>query len=133
MSSDAFVTRVLKAVGSERCEDLWWKEEANGLLRLYIRCNDVFWWGCADAEEVVPANIEALEQAYTDADLDGAILFVARVRGMRPQGAFYHLISPENLHFFNAAGPEREIDLGNPKNEQGEYLYKRRPAPGVET
>jgi hypothetical protein len=41
---------------------------------------------------------------------------------MRPQGAIYKYlegIAP----LFDAAGPERSIDFGNPKDQQGIYKY----------
>jgi hypothetical protein len=44
-------------------------------------------------------------------------LFVARVRNMRPQGAAYKVRYPEEIWgLFNAAGPEREVGLGNPRH-----------------
>ncbi len=53
---------------------------------------------------------------------EGALadLFSARCRGERPQGAAYKVRYPEALwDEFNAAGPEREVGFGNPR-EPGE-------------
>lgn len=54
---------------------------------------------------------EAPRYLYSVADL-----FAARARKMRPQGAAYKVRYPEPLwESFNAAGPEREVGLGNPR------------------
>ncbi|UDL15984.1 hypothetical protein QEH42_gp234 [Microbacterium phage Pumpernickel] len=43
------------------------------------------------------------------------LLFAAKSRKMRPQGAYYKSI-PENIwHLFDACGPEREVGMGNPR------------------
>lgn len=88
---------------------------------------------------------------YANQD-DGFTLFCARVRGMRPQGAIYpHLtvkaynpgplnsagnptrIEDEALSaertaalraLFDAAGPQREIDMTNPKDQDGVYRFQ---------
>ena len=90
---------------------------------LWINCNDFFFWGCADAEDVTPENFPVLLQAMSDADLAGdasygGLLFCARVRQVRPQGCCY----PGNRSLwplFDACGPEREIDTGNPYHPGG--------------
>jgi hypothetical protein len=87
-----------------------------------MRCmednNESLWWRTADAERITEANIGILEQAIKDCD--EPLLFCARVRRMRPQGAMYKYIKMEHRHFFDACGPERELDSGNPK-EPVEY------------
>lgn len=86
-----------------------------------VACNDVFAWGCADAETITPDNLPQLRKALADvaavaetwAGDEAAYLFVARIRQHRPQGACY----PEDRKLwplFDACGPERELGLGNP-------------------
>lgn len=94
-----------------------------------VRCNDTFEWGCADMEDVTPDNLPLLRSAFEDCHREhgyvgttyATMLFVARVRQMRPQGAAY---PPDDLggiiKLLNECGPEREVGLGNP-----------RPAPSV--
>lgn len=93
-------------------EDVIWSTKGKfGLI-----CNDVFHWACADVEDVGEEDLPLLEQALKDASCpsDGAILYCARKRGMRPQGAMYGYIEKENWHLFDAAGPERDPkELGN--------------------
>jgi hypothetical protein len=93
---------------------------------LAVICNDVFWWGCADLEQVESLeDIELLVKSCEDAKYDGAILYCARKRGMRPQGAMYKHINKEIHHLFNECGPEREIDFLNPENKDGQYMYSK--------
>lgn len=87
----------------------------------FVICNDAFWWGTGDLEEITPENIDVLEQAFADCHaaenvvgtINAAELFAARVRKMRPQGAAYPS-EPELWPLFDACGPERETDMGNP-------------------
>jgi hypothetical protein len=92
--------------------------------KVFVICNDVFYWGTADLEEVTPENFHILEQSLKDDEFYGDILFCARVRKMRPQGAFYKSLDDNQKKLFNECGPEREIDLTNPYNDAGEYKYK---------
>ena len=97
-------------------EELYWTTD----LQFYINCNDVFLWGSADAEDVTLKSLNVLEQSYIDAEFDGAYLYCARQRKIRPQGALYSSINKKHWDLFNACGPEREISLGNPY-KPGEY------------
>jgi hypothetical protein len=99
----------------------------DGDVSFYVPCSDVFGWGCADAEELPIENLPLLERAIDDClaidpvcgMLSGMELYCARVRNLRPQGPAY----PENQELwplFDACGPERAIDHGNP-SEPGVY------------
>lgn len=101
----------------------WWVRESSGKLAPVVNTNDLFAWGCADCEEVTPANIHELRKAYDDCKaaykfgrVYGTTLFACRVNKMRPQGAAYprgeafELLAP----LLNACGPEREVGHGNP-------------------
>ena len=96
--------------------DLWWRTDGEyAPVTILVNCNDLFFWGCADAEAITTENIGEFEQAYEDAakacehgEYYAQILFCCRVRKMRPQTPYYKLILPESLHgLFNACGPER--------------------------
>ena len=54
-------------------------------LELYVLCNDLFWWGTADAEPCKPSELESLYQAW-HADKDwGALIWCCQHRNLQPQ------------------------------------------------
>lgn len=98
-------------------EDIIWSDKG----RFAIICNDVFHWACSDAEEVGEDDLQMLDQAMKDGGFcDGPMLYCARKRQMRPQGAMYGYIEKQNWPLFDAAGPERDPkEFGNtPKPKQ---------------
>lgn len=133
------VERLLKLTAFEYCDNIWWRmghpEEIDGKwveldrdqVMFLVNCNDVFAWGTADAERIDlspgSTDLDDLEAAVGEAEAirgryrgqDGFILWVARKRGMRPQGAMYPHLDKELWHLFDAAGPARETDILNPK------------------
>ncbi len=128
-----FVLRVLRVFSESKgpsTSDLWWRTDdpEYGPVSFFANCNDLFFWGSADCEDITPGNIHVLEQAVADmraldlVDSDGSpapwraahLLFCARVRGERPQGAYYSYIEKEYWPLFDAAGPARETGFGNP-------------------
>lgn len=138
-----FVARVLSLFDRYDIHDLlFWRtgkrygggEFANP-ASFFVNCNDVFCWGTADLEEITPENIEVLEASLADCKaidrVTGAIeaphLFVARVRKMRPQGAMYPHINPALWPLFDACGPEREVNCGNPKRQPAPPAAKESP------
>ena len=152
MLSDAQIVEVMKLVAADNTEDMWWKTDKDGNLHVYVNVSDFFVWGCSDVEEITSQeDIEGLRKAFEDSrefaetvktprDAGGYVsrediakvsasihwpeLWAARKRGMRPQGAIYpYLKGIESL--FDAAGPERDIDVLNPKDQQGNYKYKK--------
>ncbi|HEX7069877.1 MAG TPA: hypothetical protein VF190_03680 [Rhodothermales bacterium] len=109
-------------------DGFWWRanEPQYEPFKILINCNDLFYWACADCEEVTPENLDALEQALRDVrDVKTAIepefismrealqLFCCRVRGMRPQGAWYDGFPPPLAALFDAAGPNRDGERWN--------------------
>lgn len=120
----AFILRILKVLAFENCEDLWWRcDNEYAPLTLFIDCSDAFWWGTADCEAVTPENVHILEEAFRDCktadpkygECYASLLFCARVRKVRPQGAAYPGNDSACLWpLFDACGPEREIGMGNP-------------------
>lgn len=143
-----FIERLFLVMASADCRDelFWWGKAAS----FHINCNDTFYWGCADAEPVTWENLPLLEQTYLDlkaldsqpienlrkgaegsfsdgltlpADFWLSLVFCARSRGMRPQGAVYPKGATAICEMLNAAGPDRDIDFCNPKNQQHEYKY----------
>lgn len=116
----AFVWQVMAMFSFDANDDLFWRVD-DGHMSMHANCGDVFAWGGSALEEIKPENFAELERARTDAN-DAAgepthewpMLFVARVRGLRPQGAMYRHIRPELHDLFDECGPVRQVGLGNP-------------------
>lgn len=117
-----FLLRVLRATSFDHADILWWRTDGGyAPVTLFVQCNDLFWWGTADCERVTPENVGELERAFEDANAaNGRLgqiyagnLFCCRVRKMRPQGCCYPP-DRELWPLFDACGPERPIDRGNP-------------------
>jgi hypothetical protein len=114
----------------DSCESVEWRC-SEGDVKFYIRCNDVFFWGTSDAEELTADHLPLLKQTVEDVRVLGVCkydvkafwtaleLFISRVRCERPQGAAYPK-ERELWPLFDAAGPERSTGLGNPY-KPGEY------------
>lgn len=118
-----FILRVLTVFSqADNTDGLWWKA-SGGVVKFYAMCNDLFYWAAADYERITPENIDALEQAFKDASAacgdewngHGALLFAARQRKMRPQGAYYKYFHEAEKPLFDACGPYRPADFGNPE------------------
>jgi hypothetical protein len=125
------VIKLVAELDEGETEDfMFWPVTPEG-VRVSVTCSDVFAWACADAEIITPENLPLLRKAYEDeitASPDGVALhagwlFVARVRGERPQGAIYKALEYWEVPLFNDAGPEREINFANPQSQTGEYLW----------
>jgi hypothetical protein len=98
-----------------------------GRLAVSANCSDLFWWATADGEEITKETIGEFEQAVLDCIkandefgyVYGPCLYACRCRKMRPQGAAYP--KEQSLWpLFDACGPKREIDIGNPKPHASE-------------
>ena len=82
-----------------------------------ILCNDVFYWGCADSEDINEDLLIEFQKAAEDCGNElqlGAMLYCARRRKERPQGAIYSSIPKDLWHLFDECGLERKINAGNP-------------------
>lgn len=134
MTSDELILRAVKAVScsSDSWDVLNFRKDSecfeyhpdNGVV-IFVNCGDVFWWGL-DTEQITPNNIEIFEQSFKDLpEGNPDLLFCARARKIRPQGALYKHFSPKEKELFNQAGPEREIDFGNPYDQNENYMYKQ--------
>lgn len=91
--------------------------------KLVANCSDFFFWGAADTEDVPENGLGDIQKAIDDCDGNletGVLLFCARQRGMRPQGAYYTYIPKKLWPLFDSCGEERKVDSGNPY-KPGEY------------
>lgn len=116
--------RVLQITSKyDECESVWWRTDGvYAPVTFLVNCNDLFYWACSDAEEITQDNIDIFEASYADAaecvgygEMHAGELFCCRVRGMRPQGAYYEHIIKNMWELFDACGPYREVDAVNPK------------------
>ena len=115
MKDAAFTQRVLELVAqADLHRDLFWRCDSNyAPVTFFVNCNDIFWWGCADAEKISPETVGLLEDAVADtlrvtgSSAYAGELFCARVRKMRPQGCFYEGMPESIAALFDACGPER--------------------------
>ncbi|OQW34532.1 MAG: hypothetical protein A4E20_10960 [Nitrospira sp. SG-bin2] len=73
-------------------EDLYWDQD----LAVSVDVSDLFYWACADSEDVTEENLPLLKQSIEDianickrsVHKYATPLFAARVRGQRPQGKY---------------------------------------------
>lgn len=136
---DNFIKELLSYIAEE---DLYNAIEWTSELKFFVNCNDMFWWACSDLEVITPENFETFKQSFNDTVTAlehgsnkysyfewAPMLFCARVRGMRPQGAVYKNMPIELYDLFNKCGPEREVDFGNPyttpkdESDRPKYAY----------
>jgi hypothetical protein len=113
-----------------------WSRGRENRLNFWVNCSDRFAWAAADVEVIESgADVGALCQARLDAiaaepdaqfDSDWALLWCARKREMRLQGAAYSFLPKALWPLFDAVGPERAIGLSNPYRP-GQYDPPGRP------
>lgn len=115
-----FLIRMLRFIETyELRHEIFWK--VTGITaQFYVNCNDVFFWGCADYEHLTSDTLPLLQKAIRDCEkaksvgrVYGSMLYCARQRKMRPQGAAYPIFK-ELWSLFDACGDERETGFGNP-------------------
>jgi hypothetical protein len=124
------VQAVAKATWELDVEARWWADyTAADEVKCTLNCNDVFFWGCADSEAVEPADLPLLREAHGQLEAlppeDGQkhhgytayaeVLYCAKKRQMRPQGALYETLPKATWPLFNACGPHRPAEFGNPR------------------
>lgn len=80
----------------------------NNEISLWVNCSDLFFWACADGEDIELSELLDLAECYKLSPQYGNWLWCSRKRGMRPQTACYPYIPKEQWHLFDAAGPERD-------------------------
>lgn len=63
-------------------EGVEWREDA---ISFHVNCNDVFAWGCADAEELLYKDVNDLYNYYTKDPIWGSSIWCIKKRQQRPQ------------------------------------------------
>ena len=98
------------------CGVMWRVDMSPGAdreTRLFAECNDLFFWGAADAEEIAVDDVPLLRQALADlrplrAQYEMGHLFAARKRGMRPQRPCYKDMDAAVAALYDACCTEEE-------------------------
>ena len=74
----------------------WWKkewtEEQKRITAIFANVNDVFYWACADAEEVLYDEIEDLFEHWEKDNIHGPVVWACKKRNMLPQKPVYDSI-----------------------------------------
>jgi hypothetical protein len=128
----AFTARVLNLWSTHDLDNdmLSWRVEDATTVFFSVNVNDVFHWGCADNEAITPGNIDMLETTLAEIAPDrdytrqsaALIVFAARSRKHRVQGAMYRHLPVDVWPLIDAAGPERPLGLGNPQPRPAEPI-----------
>lgn len=74
----------------------WWEEEwtkeQKQLTSINLNCNDLFAWGCADAEELMYKDIEQVWSHYKQDTEYGTDVWCIKKRNQMPQKPLYDAI-----------------------------------------
>lgn len=73
------------------CNNGWWYEKEGkpwqkDRTTLHVNCNDVFYWGCADAENICHGEIGDLYEMWKKDPMWGAAAWCIKKRKQMPQG-----------------------------------------------
>jgi len=92
-----------------------------------MACSDTFAWGCADAEEIRPQDVELLRRCLGElraaaqyAEMWLPLLYCCRKRGMRPMNRYMQYAVEKDgmpqavVALIEACGPARESVFGAP-------------------
>lgn len=108
MISDETALRALRATQFDACDSLFWRVD-NGALSMHVICSDDFSRGASDSEPITDENVADLERAVADvlsvcdlSQLDGTLLFVARVRRRLPLQSVLREMRPRVRALFEA-------------------------------
>lgn len=86
----------------------------DGEYPFQVNCDDLFCEDTPDVEAIELADFTTINRCFIDAPRNAWPLWIARKRGMRPQGRFYQNLLPYEAALFDSCGPEREIGDVNP-------------------
>jgi hypothetical protein len=128
MTSEETMTVLRFLVERDMAIDKFYFDTDNGIV-IAENCNDLFFWACADAEDITPSDLPMLEQAIKDCEAVGSCLsayagtiYACRKRGMRPQNPCYSGYPKDLWPLLDAAGPERdEKSAGSRKRAEEKY------------
>jgi hypothetical protein len=74
-----------------------WNKEDKDLIAVCVICNDIFAWGCADAEELPYDEIENLYEHWVKDPSWGSAVWCIKRRNELPQKPVYDMIMEEGI------------------------------------
>lgn len=74
-----------------------WPEEAQKRISMNVNCNDVFAWGCADAESLDYSEIKDLFDHYQKDSSWGTAVWCIKKRGYLPQKPIFNAIQSSGI------------------------------------
>lgn len=101
--------------------DHWWEkdwpEKAKQIPSLNVNCNDVFYWGCADAEEMMYDEIQDVYDHYIKDPGWGTAVWCIKKRNLMPQKPVYDMIQKEGIWNLDEMNLEPNESWPEPKVE----------------
>lgn len=100
-----------------------------GNISIAENCNDLFYWACADSEDITVEDIPLYKQCIEDCEkikssysAYAGTLYACRKRKMRPQNPCYASYPKELWPLLDSSGPERpEKEAGSRKRAEEKY------------
>jgi len=74
-----------------------WNDKQKDLFSLNVNCNDVFMWGCSDAEEMLHDDLETLWAYWMKDPIWGSAIWCIKKRNMLPQKPVYDDIMAKGI------------------------------------
>lgn len=88
-----------------------WPEEAKKTTSLNVNCNDVFAWGCADAEEMRQSEIEDVYEHWLKDRYWGVDVWCIKKRKTMPQGPVEEKIRKAGIWDLDALAKEHNFTV----------------------
>lgn len=87
-----------------------WPEEARSQIGVHVNCNDIFAWGCADAETLLYKELDDLFNLFIEDEGWGSTIWCIKKRGYLPQLPVYEMIQNTGKWDLKTMGLEDGID-----------------------
>lgn len=94
------------------CNNGWWFAKENkswpkDYITLHVNCNDVFAWGCADAEDITYSEVPALYKMWRKDPVYGAAIWCIQKRKLMPQFPLEKIIREKTEWNLDSMGLEK--------------------------
>lgn len=75
----------------------WNKDWPKDKITIHLGCNDIFAWGCADAEDISYSDLPEIYEHYIKDPLCGTAVWCIKKRGVMPQKPVYDKIKASGI------------------------------------
>jgi hypothetical protein len=82
----------------------WWRNEDKENISVFVNCNDIFAWGCADAEDLPHKDIENLWRMWRKDPSWGTAIWCIQKRKQMPQKPVEDLIRKAGIWDLDSMG-----------------------------